>query len=499
MADNTRLNAGTTGDDIATDDIGGIKYPRSKLVIGEDGVNDGDVSSANPLPVSAVQSGTWNVTDVSGTISLPTGAATAAKQPALGTAGTASADVITVQGIAGMTAVAVDGSAVTQPVSAASLPLPTGAATAANQSTANTALAAIQTAVELLDNAVSGTEFQVDIVAALPAGTNAIGKLAANSGVDIGDVDVTSISAGDNVIGRFKLTDGTTVADVLDLTNSNPAVVAIVDGNGDQITSFGGGTQYTEGDTDATITGTAILWEDAGNALTPVNASKPLPVSGTVTANAGSGNFTVIQAVAGNLNCTEASAATIATNTGNAATSLAVVDDWDNAASDGCSVSGDTAHDSADAGEPVKVGAKATTSLSGVTLVANGDRTNIYAGVDGVMITRPHANLEDIVSGVAAITDGSSTSVIAAAGAGVKVYVTSVIVANTSATAVTLDLRDGAAGTVKATFPVPADNGGLVFALPLPLPFSANTAVCADPSAAASTVTVTLVGFKSKV
>lgn len=32
----------------------------------------------------------------------------------------------------------------------------------------------------------------VDIASALPAGTNAIGKLAANSGVDIGDVDVTS-------------------------------------------------------------------------------------------------------------------------------------------------------------------------------------------------------------------------------------------------------------------------------------------------------------------
>lgn len=36
----------------------------------------------------------------------------------------------------------------TQPVSAASLPLPSGAATAANQATANTALAAIETAVE---------------------------------------------------------------------------------------------------------------------------------------------------------------------------------------------------------------------------------------------------------------------------------------------------------------------------------------------------------------
>lgn len=39
------------------------------------------------------------------------------------------------------------------------------------------------------------------IDAALPAGTNAIGKLAANSGVDIGDVDVTSIAAGNNNIG----------------------------------------------------------------------------------------------------------------------------------------------------------------------------------------------------------------------------------------------------------------------------------------------------------
>ena len=38
-----------------------------------------------------------------------------------------------------------------------------------------------------LNGAISGTEVQVDVVAALPAGTNAIGKLAANSGVDIGD------------------------------------------------------------------------------------------------------------------------------------------------------------------------------------------------------------------------------------------------------------------------------------------------------------------------
>lgn len=108
---------------------------------------------------------------------LPSGASTAAKQPALGTAGTASADVITVQGVASMTALKVDGSAVTQPVS--------GTITETNS-------AAIKTAVETIDNAISGSEMQVDVVGALPAGTNAIGKLSANSGVDIGDVDVTS-------------------------------------------------------------------------------------------------------------------------------------------------------------------------------------------------------------------------------------------------------------------------------------------------------------------
>lgn len=39
------------------------------------------------------------------------------------------------------------------------------------------------------------------------------------------------------------------------------------------------GTQYTEGDTDASITGTAVMWEDASDTLRAVSAAKPLPVS----------------------------------------------------------------------------------------------------------------------------------------------------------------------------------------------------------------------------
>lgn len=113
----------------------------------------------------ATQSGTWNVTNVSGTVSLPTGAATAAKQPALGTAGSASADVITIQGIASGTVV---------PVSAASLPLPSGAATeatlanvatAANQSTNNTRLGDVTEAAPASDTASSGLNGRLQRIA----------------------------------------------------------------------------------------------------------------------------------------------------------------------------------------------------------------------------------------------------------------------------------------------------------------------------------------------
>ena len=52
----------------------------------------------------------------------------------------------------------------------------------------------IKTAVEIIDNAISGSEMQVDVVASLPAGTN-----------NIGDVDIASIAAGDNNIGNVDI------------------------------------------------------------------------------------------------------------------------------------------------------------------------------------------------------------------------------------------------------------------------------------------------------
>ena len=59
---------------------------------------------------------------------------------------------------------------------------------------------AIKTAVELIDNAIDGTEMQVDVVAALPAGTNTIGKVEA-----VGDVAENENAAGNPVLmgGRY--------------------------------------------------------------------------------------------------------------------------------------------------------------------------------------------------------------------------------------------------------------------------------------------------------
>lgn len=158
MADNITLNAGSGGSDIATDQDAGLAHhqyvkvewgpdnTQTKVDIGasalpiQDGGNSITVDGTVAVSGTVTVNGSGSTQPISATsLPLPTGAATAAKQPALGTAGTASADVITVQGIASMTALKVDGSAVTQPVSAASLPLPSGASTAAKQPALGTA------------------------------------------------------------------------------------------------------------------------------------------------------------------------------------------------------------------------------------------------------------------------------------------------------------------------------------------------------------------------
>lgn len=146
MADNVTLDAGSGGAVIATDDDTTAHHQYVKLEWGGDGtftkvttgagavpIQDGGnsltVDNGGTFAVQAAQSGTWTV------------------QPG---------------NTANTTAWKVDGSAVTQPVSGTVSV--TGVATSAKQDTAQTALDAIKTAVEIIDNGVAGNEFQVDVV-----------------------------------------------------------------------------------------------------------------------------------------------------------------------------------------------------------------------------------------------------------------------------------------------------------------------------------------------
>lgn len=475
MADNVTLNSGSGGSTVATDDIGGVHHQRVKIQHGADG-SATDVSSASPLPIN----------DASGslTVDAPVGTPVFVRLS--------------------------DGSAAisTLPVSVS------GGATAANQATEITALDAIKTSVETLDNAISGSEMQVDVVAALPSGTNAIGKLAANSGVDIGDVDVTSVTPGTTAAALGKAEDaahasGDVGVFVLGVRRDSAASGADTDGDYAALGLDSSGRLHTTVGNTVTVTGTVTAAQATAANLNMTEASAAdIKTAVQIIDDWDESDRAKINLIVGQAGVAAGAGAVSATvqrvtlaSDDPGVTALQIMDDWDNAASDGASVSGDVAHDAADAGEPVKQGFKATTALSALTLVANNDRTDGFAGIDGVQIVRPHCNLEDIVQERTTNTDGASTafaSGLAAPGSGVRLYIKKVTIANSSSAFCTVDLRDGAAGSVLWTIPVPA-NGGAIEAFDPPLRLTANTALAFDASTATTTLSISANGFKSKV
>jgi hypothetical protein len=412
MADDTTLGAAVgVGDKISTDDLGtGTKVQRVKVQYGADG-SATDASTSNPLPVdlsgaaaadggtlpgkgvqvggtdgsvfqvlSTDNAGRANV-NVNGTVPvsaaalpLPAGAATAAKQPALGTAGSASADVLSVQGVASMTALKVDGSGVTQPVS--------GTVTATGPLT-DTQLRA--SAVPVADG---GGSLTVD-----NAGTFAV-QIAANSSVNQAQVSGTAVSVNSGIKDA--------------------------------------GTQRVVLATDQPQLTTALKVD--GSAVTQ-------PVSGTVTASNATGNV---------------------------------------------------AHDGVDSGSPVKIGARARTS--DITAVAADDRTDAVADILGKTVVMPYALPGAATDGTANSTGTGDTSVIAAPGAGVRLYITCITVTNAHATVGTkVSIKDGT--TAKLKVYAAAAGGGAIIPLPVPLRLTANTALQFANATTGADVDVSAVGY----
>jgi hypothetical protein len=347
MADNTVLNAGTGGDTIASDDIAGVKFQRVKLTLGADGVNDGDVASGNALPVSAAS------------LPLPAGASTLAEQQTQTTAlqliddvvhsGDAAPAAVTENqaqslrmtssrglhanlrtaagaeiGTAGSPVRVDPTGTTTQPISAATLPLPTGASTLTEQQTQTTALQLLDDTV-FVDNA---------------AFTDATSKLNA-VGFYFDETAGTALTENDIAAARI---------------DSKRAQVLVIE------------DETTRGRR-ATVT--------AANALKVDGSAVTQPVSGTVTANLAAG-----------------------TNTNE--------------------VVGDAANDTAISGNPLSVGGRASIAIP---TAAGADGRNFYAWLDlaGALFTRQRPAASSAVTNVA--SSATNVTLLAANNARVGAFI----------------------------------------------------------------------------
>lgn len=154
---------------------------------------------------------------------------------------------------------------------------------------------------------------------------------------------------------------------------------------------------------------------------------------------------------------------------------------------------GDEAHDAADAGNPVKIGmkAKAFDSTAPGTNVAEDDRVDAIATLEGRQyVETTHPNYWDVSVDYA--TAQTNATVKAAAGAGLKLYITDIYCSN-GATAGNITLLDGSAGTVLWES-YPAINGGGVISLRSPIALTANT-LLAITSTTVTTHSLTICGY----
>jgi hypothetical protein len=557
MADNTVLNSGSGGDTMATDDILGIKYPRSKIVIGVDGVNNGDVSASNPMPVTAAS------------FPLPTGASTLAEQQSQTTSLQLIDDLVFAEDAAHVSG--------DKGVQMLSVRKDTAAATAGTDGDYQPL---ITDSTGRLHANVSNT-VTVATHAVTQSGTWVLG---ANSGVDIGDVDVTSVIPGVGATNLGKAEDAAHASadtGVMVLSVRDDTITGATSANGDYqcLKSDSVGRLYTICAQAGTwnivnISGTISLPTGAATEATLANINTNvikcdtdsvtvasfIPGSGatnlgkfedaahssgdlgvmmlgvrrdtaTTMASAdgdyhtfivdGNGRMHVNVGVcalptgastsakqpalgtAGTASTDVLSVQGIASMTpllvNGSANAQPVTDNGGSLTVDGTitasNTAGDIANDGVDSGNPVKVGGVARSS--DMTAVANADRVNFVADLQGKQVTLPFALTENYVQGAtAAVTGTGDTSIIAAAGAGIRNYITSFTIINSHATVSTVvEIKDGS--TVIWRGYALAGGGGVSPTLPIPLKGTANTAINGACITTGANVYFSANGFKA--
>jgi hypothetical protein len=239
-----------------------------------------------------------------------------------------------------------------------------------------------------------------------PTTASAVASVTVAEGLDVdvtrvqGTVVTTAtLQAGTAYAGKVRLTDGTTDATIRDLAANDALNVAIVDGAGNQVTSFGGSGGTSSSDdadfTQATTPGTPIIG---------VYESTPTSVTDN---DMGIVGIDVNRRVKVSVD-----ASTL-----------------------------DVAHDAADSGNPVKVGAKAANALP--TAVANNDRANNVSDLFGRLLVG-HIAPEMQVWKSNNYTSAQTGGVIWDPTAGKRIAITSITIGAYATTAARLILWFGA-------------------------------------------------------
>lgn len=184
------------------------------------------------------------------------------------------------------------------------------------------------------------------------------------------------------------------------INDSGELSTIVTNADGSEVGAVGGGTEYTEGDSDSSATGPVILARDTDGNFYPPSETHPLSVrQASLTA-----------------------------------------------ANDFVSASGNVAHDAVDSGSPIKIGGKARTTNP--TAVADADRVDAMFDKLGrqVVILGQVRDLRATQS--TTITSSTTeTTILTAGAAGVLHDVTNLIITNSSATDVVVTIRDDTAGT----------------------------------------------------
>jgi hypothetical protein len=286
----------------------------------------------------------------------------------------------------------------------------------------------------------------------LGAGSAAIGKLAANSGIDIGDVDVTSLPAITGT-GTFAIQESGAALTALQLIDDTVTVLGTDIYT--EATSKGITIGAVRRDADTTLVGTTnefgpLQMDANGRLKVEAFSGETLPVSLTSTTITGtvavtqSGTWDEVGINdSGNSITVDAPTGTpVNTQIGNGTLQAGIIDETGASAVDALAVGGGTAHDAVNSGNPLLNGYEAIAHGTNPTAVAAADRTKAYANRAGIpFMIGGHPNIQSaeyFTSG--AITDDN---ILPAISAGTKYVITSISVACSAANATTPSVRIG--------------------------------------------------------